>query len=239
MHILQAAPGTGKTALALQVAGTCGFPALYVTTEMGVLELFRRFIARSTKTVLGNLKSGEISAEEALRLASETAEKHPNFAFMDGMLAYASPDAISTAAESLRESAGAAQVLIVIDSIQAWARSARGGGKVLPSASEYDSINAAIDEAKKLAGNFTSPLLAISHRNRAGQKDGGLHAGKGSGDIEYMTETVIDLNPTDQQPDALGEITVKLTINKNRHGASGVSFPLRFAGRFQTFKNGR
>src|SRR5437762_2339317 len=46
LHILQAAPGAGKSAFSLQIAATCQFPSLYITTEMGVLELFRRLIAR-------------------------------------------------------------------------------------------------------------------------------------------------------------------------------------------------
>ena len=31
----------------------------------------------------------------------------------------------------------------------------------------------------------------------AGQKTGGLHAGKGSGDLEYAAETVLELTPTE------------------------------------------
>src|SRR5438128_6247689 len=42
LHLLQAAPGAGKTAFALQVAAMCGFPSLFVTAELGTLELFRR-----------------------------------------------------------------------------------------------------------------------------------------------------------------------------------------------------
>ncbi len=50
LHILQASPGAGKTAFALQVAATCGFPALFVSAEMGLLEIFRRLVSRSTGT---------------------------------------------------------------------------------------------------------------------------------------------------------------------------------------------
>src|SRR5829696_3798503 len=39
VHVLHASPGAGKTALALQIAATCGFPALFVTCEMAPLEL--------------------------------------------------------------------------------------------------------------------------------------------------------------------------------------------------------
>ena len=69
IHVIQAAPGAGKSAFCLQVAASCGFPALYVTAEMGVLELFRRTVARETETFLGRLKSGELGLEAATKLA--------------------------------------------------------------------------------------------------------------------------------------------------------------------------
>ena len=64
VHVLQAAPGAAKTALALQMAATCGFPALYVSAEMQLLELLRRVTSRVTGTFLGKLKSGELPAAE-------------------------------------------------------------------------------------------------------------------------------------------------------------------------------
>src|SRR5215468_12256590 len=56
VHVLQAAPGAGKTAMGLQISSSCSFPALFVSAEMPTLELFRRLIARNTKTYLGKLK---------------------------------------------------------------------------------------------------------------------------------------------------------------------------------------
>src|SRR5918997_1542382 len=63
-HVLHPEPGAGKTALALQVAATCGFPALFVSCEMSALELLRRHTARVTSTYLGRLKSGELGPLE-------------------------------------------------------------------------------------------------------------------------------------------------------------------------------
>jgi replicative DNA helicase len=237
VHILQAAPGAGKTAFALQSASSCFFPALYVTAEMPMLELFRRLIARETGTYLGKLKTGELGAQEAGRLAVRTVENLPHFAIMDGTRGYASPASIRDVAESLRERAGARHVLVVIDSIQIWARSARSVGGELVAASDYDLINAGLSAAARLGADLACPILAISHRNRAGQKDGGMHAGKGSGDLEYMAETVIDLSPDkDTRPDVNGETGITLAIHKNRHGLAGVTFALRFCGRLQEFR---
>ncbi len=237
LHVAQAAPGAGKTAFALQVAAMCGFPALYVSSEMGLLELFRRLIARETGTFLDRLKTGELGIQEAIRLAVRTAEKVPHLAIMDATRAYAAPLAIRKAAESVRERAGAQHILVVIDSLQDWARSALDtDGKPL-AASEYDLMNAGLSAAARIGAHLACPVLGVSHRNRQGNKsDGGLHAAKGSGDVEYKAETVIDLNRKDEQPDAAGEVEIRVSIHKNRHGIPGISFPLRFCGRVQEFR---
>src|SRR5687768_2449406 len=45
LHVVHGGPGVGKTALGLQIAATCGFPALYVSAEMRPLELLKRLTA--------------------------------------------------------------------------------------------------------------------------------------------------------------------------------------------------
>jgi len=241
LHILQGAPGCGKTALSLQIASHCFYPCLYVTSEMPTLELFRRLIARETKTFLGKLKSGEVSGADARRLALATVEKLPHMAMMDATNAYASPALIQDVAGGLRERMSAEHVLIVIDSLQVWARSVRATDREAATASEYDMINAALFAAAGIASRLTCPVLMISHRNRVGNKEqGGLHASKGSGDVEYAAETILDLTPkADQQPDANGETEVNAKVVKNRHGVVGVTSRLQFCGRLQEFREGR
>jgi replicative DNA helicase len=244
VHILQAAPGAGKTAFALQVASDCVYPCLYVTSEMGLLELFRRLIARQTKTYLGRLKSGELGGTESRRLALQTIEKLPKLAFMDATQAYASPLLIGEVANALRDRHKSDHVLIALDSLQIWAKSARRAErkdtdkKDFAPATEYDLISAGLDSISGIASRLQCPILAISHRNRAGNKsDGGLHAGKGSGDLEYASETVIDLTRKDETPDANGETRIKATMQKNRHGIPGVPYDFAFSGRLQTFRD--
>jgi hypothetical protein len=83
----------------------------------------------------------------------------------------------------------------------------------------------------------------ISHRNRAGQREGGgLHASKGSGDVEYKGESVIDLSPADKTnksktiADANGDTEVIASFHKNRHGAAGIRVDLKFHGALQEFR---
>jgi replicative DNA helicase len=230
IHILQAGPGAGKTALALQIAATCGYPALYVTAEMPMLELFRRTIARTTGTFLGKLKNGELSSEEIERLARKAAALAPWLAIMDATLGPISPEAITTRAQVLQERAEAKNVLIVLDSLQYWAGNVRG-------VTEYDAISAGIHNLGEIAAQLSCPIIAISHRNRTANKseNGGMYGSKGSGTIEYSAESILDLNRKDPKPDASGKVTVNLEIHKNRHGEQGYSIELEFTGRLQQF----
>jgi replicative DNA helicase len=228
VHLLQAAPGAGKSAFCLQAAARCGCPALVVSTEMSVLEMFRRLIAQMTGVYLGRLKSGELTVAAVEELARRTASLVPQVAFMDGTGGFASPSFIREAVDALRARFGSEDALIVLDSLHVWARGAQGG------ASEYETITAACGSLHTLAQQIRCPVLAVAHRNRAGQREGGLHAGKGSGELEYAGESVMELQP--------GEITgnpereVALWIHKNRNGTANVMVELSFEGRCQRFR---
>ena len=235
LHLLQAAPGAGKTAAALQIAADCQFPALFVSAEMPLLELFRRLIARGTGTYLRRLSSGELTTPQITDLARRTVEKFPALALVDATIAPSPADDIVTAADALRtrmESPNG-NVLVVVDSLQAWAR---GRGVGLKDLSEYDLISGGVVACREIAARLKAPVLAISQRNRAGQAKGGLHAGKGSGDLEYAAETVAELTVEDDTRNADDERRVTLSIHKNRHGQAGIEIPLWFSGRLQSFR---
>jgi replicative DNA helicase len=93
LHLLQASPGAGKTALALQIASDCQFPALYVTAEMPPLELLRRLIARQTKTFLVKLKV-QLSSKNLEDLARLTISRLPQIVIVDATSGLASMDLI-------------------------------------------------------------------------------------------------------------------------------------------------
>jgi replicative DNA helicase len=237
VHILQAAPGAGKTAMALQIASDCAYPCLYVTAEMGLLELFRRLVARQTETYLGRLKSGELGGDKSKQLALQTVKNLPCLAFMDATQLYAAPLHIKDTAELLREQFKSDHILIVLDSLQIWSKSARRVSNEFANTSEYDLITAGLDAISGVGAKLQCPIIAVSHRNRAGNRsDGGLHASKGSGDLEYGSESVIDLTRKDETPNFEGETNVKATIHKNRHGIPGISFDFAFSGRLQSFR---
>src|SRR5207244_4282128 len=69
VHVIHGTPGSGKTALCLQISTSCQCPAILLTCEMAPLELLRRLTARLTGTFLGRLRSGELEPEQSLCLA--------------------------------------------------------------------------------------------------------------------------------------------------------------------------
>lgn len=229
VHILQSAPGTGKSALALQIAASCGFPSLFVSAEMPILELFRRLIARATKTHLGKLKSGELSNSEIISLAQGAVEKSPNLAFLDASTCFVNAESLLDKTELLLKKTNSKQALLVLDSLQYWS-------KGLDAGSEYEQVSQGIKALSMVSAGLSLPIIAISHRSRVGNREGGLHAAKGSGDIEYAAESVIDLTrEKDTKPDASGNVPTTLAIHKNRHGEVGKIIPLEFCGKFQLF----
>lgn len=231
VHVAQGGPGVGKTGLVLQVAARCQSAALVVSCEMPILELFRRLIARESNTFLGKLKDGTIGAPAIERLAIETARRLPSLALVDATLGCATAQMIADQAAALRDQAGTGHVLVAIDSLQVWARGAGEG------VNEYEAVSAGVVSARSIADTLKAPVLVTSLRNRAGQKEGGMHASKGSGDVEYGAETVIDLTrDKDARPDAAGEVASTITVHKNRHGEAGRAVPLKFCGRLQSFR---
>jgi replicative DNA helicase len=240
LHVLLAAPGAGKTSLALQIAGTCGCPALYVTSEMPRVELLRRIIARTTKTYLGKLRGGKMTADELRANITQAARACPMLALYDATIATASVADIQAKADALRGRFEASHVLIIVDSITDWAMSTANSATANPNDNDERVVaELALNGLKALTADLSGAVLAIAHRNRAGQNAKGgdrLHAAKGTGRYEYIAESVWDLDrDTGQEPDALQRTKAELTILKNRHGSAGVSIDLEFEGRLQKF----
>jgi len=229
VHIAHGQPGVGKTGFGLQIAGSCGCPALFVSCEMNLLELLRRMTARVTETPLNRLKRGELPPQEAVALLQRAMAACPGLAFADSTREYADPDWLLDAAKAVREDAR--HVLVVVDSVHSWADSAPA------DAAEYERLNGALTALHLMTSELNCPVLAISERNRASMVSGGISAGAGSRKIEYGAETVLDL---EVQPntfaDVTGETPMTVTLAKNRHGAPGAQVRLRFQGALQRFQ---
>lgn len=240
-HVLHGNTAAGKTSFALQVAASCGFPALFVTCEMGPLELLRRVIARAAGVYLGRLKSGEYSRDAFAEYANAALAACPQLALLDATRAYVPRDLIDAAARAWRERLGADHVLIVLDSLHSWAAAAPS----FRDFGEYEALGAAVADLQRLAADLTAPILVVNERNRASADGGGVNAAAGSRKIEYGAETVWGLyretetdehgKPRPKGFDAAGEVGAHLAIEKNRHGAGG-RVALRFHGALQQWR---
>jgi replicative DNA helicase len=229
LHVVHGGPGIGKTAFALQVATSCGCPALYLTCEMGPLELLRRITARLTGTFLGRLKSGEYAPAESLAKARQAIAAVPDLVIADATQAFAKPDWLRDVALSVKREQ--VRLLIVVDSVHSWADGAPD------DLGEYERLNSAVGALRALAGALDCPILAIAERNRASMQRGGLNAVAGSRKFEYTGETVLDLSEDDKAPlGAPGTVALIAKLQKNRHGAPGKPILLRFNGALQQFE---
>lgn len=233
VHTLHGAPAVGKSAMALGIAADCGVPALFVSCELGGVEVMRRLIARTTGTYLNKFKNGSLTGARVQDLAEKTAAALPMLGIMDASSANAPLEHIIAALTTLRECPAADQALgdgalVVVDSLHTWA------ARVWHDREEYERLSLALAELELLAQSLSIPVFLIAERNRASMKSGGQSGGAGNRRIEYSGETVIELDKAREgdEEDAEGYIDVILTVSKNRHGKTG-KVPLRWHGATQ------
>lgn len=229
LHVVHGQPGAGKTALGLQAAASCGFPALLLTGEMAPLELLRRITARMTGTFLGKFKTGELPPAESQSLVRRAIAACPGLVIADATRTPAPLSWLRAAALATRRESE--HMLIVVDSVHSWAEALAEG------VTEYEALNAALAGLNSLALSLSVPILAIAERNRASMKAGGQSASAGTRKFEFRGESVIDLTRDPEvRPDANGEVKVTVTLPKNRNGVPGACVELQFHGALQRFR---
>lgn len=211
LHLLMGSPGAGKTALALQIAqhlATSGREVRYLSAEMSPGVIAHRIAL-----------SAGVALDDLARLRLPTILSGP-WSVMD--LAIMARD------EKLDA--------IIIDSFHAAASNHSGQSAELLS--EYDLFSAWSSSLSMIGVETGVAILAIAHRNRSSNTksgEAGLHAAKGTGSLEYLAETVIDISSTrDEVLSKKRERAIKVNVEKNRQGATG-SVDIRFDTWRQTF----
>jgi replicative DNA helicase len=239
LHVIHGTPGTGKTAFALQIGAKCDCPCIYVTCEMLPIELLRRITARVTEKYLGKFRTGELSPAESVELASIAIEKTPNLSIFDATRSRVTCEEIKQEAAK-RINNNQPYLLIIIDSLHSWADTTYDQ---LPT--EYERLNTALADLRKMALTINCAVLLIAERSRAAN-EGGLSAGAGSRKIEYGSETVIELEREKVKDESgktidaefdpfTNEVPIIVKISKNRNGIPGGKVKVTFNGAFQLF----
>lgn len=213
LHFIHGGPGVGKTAFCLQTAANCRCPSLYVTCEMGAVELLRRCIARVTSTRLTELKNGKVPPFKVMELFEKSVPYIKNLVIGDSTCCFASPELIHDWAVAAR--GDHKHILIVIDSLHSWA----WGIREAPNG--YETLNLAIDYLRVISQTLNCPILIIAERNRFSMNKSDVSSGKGTSKIEYSADTIIGLDRVkpDARKDARGEFDLILKISKNRHNS--------------------
>lgn len=243
VNVLMARPGAGKTAFALQVALHCNVPSLYVTVETDPFDLLERLLCLHAKVPLSRLRGEDCSPEECETALSQLWELAPPITIVDARASRADREFLQEALSDLQGSGvlpvpkndGFTATFLVVDSLQTWSRTLTGNRP----ATDYELISIGVMALARLECKHPVSVLAISHRNRAGQERGGMFAGKGSGDIEYAADTLMELLPAELDSSghaAVGELDVDLRILKNRRGPAGAVIKLKFDGDHQRFR---
>lgn len=226
--ILAARPGTGKTALALNIAQFAAvnkkMPVGFFSLEMSKEELIDRLLVAQADIDAWKLKTGRLGEEDFGRLSDAMGVLAESPIFIDdtpGM------SILEMRTKARRLAAEYGLKLIIMDYLTL-ARASR------PMESRVQEVGEISMGLKNLARELKIPVIALSQLNRSVEHRGGnqpqLSDLRESGAIEQDADVVMFL----YREDSDDRENVKLGIAKHRNGAVGV-VDLRFVGNKMRF----
>lgn len=231
LTVLLGSPGSGKSALAGQIADHSGVPTLIATFEMSPLELLRRSASRINDVYTSKYRDGSLTPDEWRRQITKAAIELGHLAYLDGTRDYVSETDLANELLSLRRDLGNSEhALLVVDSVSAWARSSQS------NTNENDAVTIRLRALQKLASGGGISVLAIGEQNRANRDTEKQEAGAGSRVFEYGAEVLITLKKGEE--DSEGVVDVDLILAKNRLGRAGNKVAMRFDGGKMRFVEG-
>jgi replicative DNA helicase len=237
-------PGSGKTALANQLAETVAstaHPVVYLTLEETGMTLLAKTMSR-----VGNLDYGTVlHTPEQVRDRIDQTFKELNERESSRYLLYCEDDGRTTLQTVRRvveshfghwpETSG----LLVVDYLQHWARTTRGmahsGVRDL-----REVVSSLADDLHHLAIELNCAVLMLASQNRASGYNGEhtIASAKESGDIEYACDVMMSITPNNKDKGTIspGWQACTLHIAKNRLGATG-THALKWRGSRQEFQD--
>jgi replicative DNA helicase len=236
--IIAGRPAMGKTALALSEAihiAELDKSVLFVSLEMGAVELTQRAMAADTGIYLERFANGDMDPEHRSRLTLSAAKwKGSKLHIVDDIHTLT---AIKAEARRLKEKQGLAAVYV--DYLQLIQSTGRGNRE-----NEVSEISRSL---KLMARSLNVPVIALSQLSRSVETRGGskrpmLSDLRESGAIEQDADVVeFVYRPEYYGIDEIDEIgstnglALRL-IAKNRHGGLA-DLPMRFEGKLTKFSD--
>lgn len=216
---LAARPGVGKTTMGLAIAenvAAAGGRVLYESLEMSSYQIWARRAARGSGLSYSNIQAGRLDEKAWKRLADAMITLSTrNFVIGD------KPVSMDDIERHLRS---AETDLLVIDHM----------GLVKPERSgdvRYEAATKTSHRLKQLAQSTGVPILSLCQLNRASESRSDKRPSLGdlrdTGAIEEDSDAVILLHrpdmhlPKDEQPMPWEPQELEVTVEKNRHGATG------------------
>ena len=218
--ILAARPGTGKTAMVLNMAQSIATvdkkPVAIFSLEMSKEELVDRFLVAQADVDAWRLKTGKLSEEDFTKLSDAMGKLAEAPIFIDDTPGLTMAE-MRSKARRLHMEHGLG--LIIVDYLQL----VNPGRKVESRVQEVSIVSQGL---KNLARELNVPLLSASQLSRAvehrGEKRPQLADLRESGAIEQDADVVMFLYRPDTDYDITNHnIPTKLLIAKHRNGATG------------------
>ncbi|MDR1697652.1 MAG: AAA family ATPase [Erysipelotrichaceae bacterium] len=232
---LAARPGTGKTALAINIAAdVCrrGSGVGFFSTEMSTKQIAYRFLSHLSRIPQHKIESGETkdpSIEANLPNAYKELESYELFIDDSTNVSITS---LSSKATLLKNSHPNVK-LIIIDYL-----GLIHSDNVNKNRTHQDEVSDIVKRLKELARELEVAILLICQLNRKAEERKGepqLQDLRESGQIEAESDKVIfihDPKPSEQRGQPARELVI--TVAKNRNGSQGM-VNMRFEGATMTF----
>ena len=217
LYLIAAATGTGKTAIAgqiaLQVAEHSG-PVVFVSMELTDVDLAVRLVSVITNIRKEQLVTGNLTTEQGnsvLASIERLSRSRLHIVFGSG---YTSAD-VRAYALQVQASEGTKPALIVVDYVQLL-RDQEGDGRM-----RERNVSAAARGLKDISGELGVPVLALvqlnRNRNMRADKRPQLADLRESGDLENTADSVLGLYRDEiDNPDSTDRGLAELSVLKKR-----------------------
>jgi len=233
LYVVGARPATGKTALAISAAfNTCVYgTVLFCSYEMQPSEIMGRILARLSRVDSQDISYKTLTDAQMQRLSEQydTASKLP---IRFGVNCH-TPERVRAEALRIKDLR-----LIVIDYLQLMSSGRRAESRRV----EVGQISRAL---KQLSIELNVPVLALSQLNRNSEgsaKPPTMSEMRESGDIEQDADAIVlmyqipnESDPFVQTCSSFEYKPIRILLDKNRQGRSGLAIDTAFDGASMTF----